>query len=427
MLISYKLGQTSIVLRVKILDSSVTTGAGKTGLAYNTAGLTIAAIADNEATTTAYTSAGSTIEDITTLGTYEAPTATKCRFKELDATNHPGVYEIHLANARYAVANAKSLLISIGGPTGAAETDAVIPLTSFDPYDGVRAGMTSLPNAVPGAAGGLLIAGTNAPVTITGSGNALTLQSTGANGAALKCIGNGSGHGADLGGGTTGDGIHAVGNTSGHGLYCYSDESGHGIYARSGLTGDGIRALGGATSGDGVHIEGPADGDGIYVKGVGTNQYGIYVEGYAGLYAKSTAANGIGIFAVGAGTNGAGIYGRCDDGIGIGGFSDHADGKGIQARNAKGIGLQVQSSQGVAFQISGITTGLDIDASDGPGVDIDGTTYGIDVTASAGDAIRAVGSQYDVNADVHGTIDFAGLTAAALQDIAQGIGGGIEV
>ena len=147
MLISYKRGQGSIVLRIKILDSSATTGAGLAGLTFASAGLIVATIADNEATVTAYTQAGSTIETVATLGTYAAPTATKCRFKEVDATNHPGVYEIHIADARFAVASAKSLLVSVSGATNVAETDAVIPLQDMDPYDAVRGGMTALPNA----------------------------------------------------------------------------------------------------------------------------------------------------------------------------------------------------------------------------------------------------------------------------------------
>ena len=44
-----------------------------------------------------------------------APTATKCRFKEVDATNHPGVYEFQFADARFAVSNAKRLVISASG------------------------------------------------------------------------------------------------------------------------------------------------------------------------------------------------------------------------------------------------------------------------------------------------------------------------
>ena len=112
---------TSVVLRVKLLDSSVTTGAGLTGLAHDSAGLIIGTIAIDEATATAYTQAGATIETITTLGTYAAPTATKCRFKEVDATNHPGLYEIHIADARFATVD--SLVVSLSGAADLAEAD----------------------------------------------------------------------------------------------------------------------------------------------------------------------------------------------------------------------------------------------------------------------------------------------------------------
>ena len=134
MLQTFKNGQGSIVLRVKLLDSSSTTGAGLTGLTSASSGLIISTIADKEATATAYTVAGSTVETITTLGTYAAPTATKCRFKEVDATNHKGVYELQFADARFAVASAKSLLVSIAGATNLAQADFVVQLQSDDPY-----------------------------------------------------------------------------------------------------------------------------------------------------------------------------------------------------------------------------------------------------------------------------------------------------
>jgi hypothetical protein len=132
-----KNGQASVILRFKILDSSVSTGAGLTAVAFNSSGLIISTIADNEATATAYTSAGSTVETITTLGTYAAPTATKCRLKEVDSTNHKGLYELQLANARLAVSGAKSLIVSISGVTNMAQTDFVVPLWVFDPYASV--------------------------------------------------------------------------------------------------------------------------------------------------------------------------------------------------------------------------------------------------------------------------------------------------
>lgn len=133
-LISFKRGQGSIVLRVKILDSTVLSGAGKTGLTHASAGLIVSTIADNEATATAYTQAAGNLETITTLGTFAAPTSGKARFKEVDATNHPGIYEIQIADARFAVSSSRFLTISIIGAAGVAETDVVIPLTAVDPY-----------------------------------------------------------------------------------------------------------------------------------------------------------------------------------------------------------------------------------------------------------------------------------------------------
>jgi hypothetical protein len=160
MLIGFKRGQGSIVLRVKILNSSVATGAGLTGLSSASSGLIISTIADNEATATAYTVAASNVETVTTLGTYAAPSSGKCRFREVDATNHKGVYEIQLADARYSVSNAKSLLVSVAGATNAAETDVVIPLRDLDPFDAVRAGLTALPNVASGSAGAIITSGT---------------------------------------------------------------------------------------------------------------------------------------------------------------------------------------------------------------------------------------------------------------------------
>lgn len=134
MLIDFHLGQGSIVLRIKVRDSSVTTGAGLTGLTSASSGMIISTIADNEATATVYTVAASHVQTITTLGTFAAPSASNCRFKEVDATNHPGIYEVQIADARYAVSSAKSLLISLSGATNMVQTDVLIPLRSVDPY-----------------------------------------------------------------------------------------------------------------------------------------------------------------------------------------------------------------------------------------------------------------------------------------------------
>lgn len=140
----------SNIIRMKLLDS--TTNNGKTGLTFSSSGLKIGTIADNEATTTAYTAGGSTTETITTLGTYAAPTATKARFKEVDATNHPGIYEIQLANARFSVASSTNLLVSVSGVTGVLDSDCSIslvhPISDFWGYS-PSAELASIPSSTP--------------------------------------------------------------------------------------------------------------------------------------------------------------------------------------------------------------------------------------------------------------------------------------
>lgn len=164
MLIDYQLSQTSIVLRVKVRDT--TSGNGKTGLATSsggnitTSGLIIAAIADVEASTTAYTVAATHVQTIATLGTFAAPTSSCCRWGEVDSTNHKGIYELQLDNSRYAVSSAKSLTVSISGVSGMFDCDVVIPLRATNPYDGVHGGMSALPNAAAAASGGLPTVGT---------------------------------------------------------------------------------------------------------------------------------------------------------------------------------------------------------------------------------------------------------------------------
>ncbi len=142
---SYEHGSSSVMLTVFIQDSSETDGSGKTGLAFGDTGLIISTRADVEATPVTYTSAASTIEGITTLGTYAAPTATKCRFKEVDATNQPGYYEIHLADARYAVSGAASINVAIHGVANAAQTNFEIQLSP------VPANVTEWRGAIPNA------------------------------------------------------------------------------------------------------------------------------------------------------------------------------------------------------------------------------------------------------------------------------------
>jgi len=141
----------SNILRISILKDDGS-GDGKTGLVFNSTGLIIGTICDNEAAAVAYSTTGATVETIGTLGTYTAPTATKCRFKEVDATNCPGLYELHLADARFAVASAKQLSIVLSGVTGMQRTELQIDLTKFNLYNTAGVLVSSIDDGVITAA-----------------------------------------------------------------------------------------------------------------------------------------------------------------------------------------------------------------------------------------------------------------------------------
>jgi hypothetical protein len=134
MLMSYRHGQSGIILRLKILDATKSDGAGLTGLAFNSPDLVVSTIADSESAPVSYVANDGKIESISTLGTYQQPTATRCRFREVHSTHHRGVYELHLSDARFAATGAKSVLISVTGGPSVAESDALIVLSQFDPY-----------------------------------------------------------------------------------------------------------------------------------------------------------------------------------------------------------------------------------------------------------------------------------------------------
>lgn len=85
-----------------ILHVFVANGPGPTdnlaGLNTASTGLAIVIMKPGDASPTVFS--GSNLETITTIGTYQAPSSGKIRFKEIDATNMEGWYEIHLAAAQ---------------------------------------------------------------------------------------------------------------------------------------------------------------------------------------------------------------------------------------------------------------------------------------------------------------------------------------
>jgi hypothetical protein len=99
---------TSKLLRFFIPNSSVTTGAGLTGLVYNSSSLTAYYIREGAASATAIT-----------LATMTVGTWVSGGFKEIDAANMPGMYELGVPDAALA-SGANSVVIHLKGATNMA-------------------------------------------------------------------------------------------------------------------------------------------------------------------------------------------------------------------------------------------------------------------------------------------------------------------
>lgn len=410
---NFKANPTSVVLRVKLMNSSVSTGAGLTGIAYNTSGLIISTMKIGEATATAYTAAGGNIEDITTLGTYAAPTSGKCRFKEVDSTNHKGVYEIQIADARFA--STTQLIISISGATNLAEFDCEVSMLPVD---------ANLIQIDGYATNDNLATLKLKQLDITNSaGTAVIVKATGSNGNGLDIKGHGVGSGIHVaspssfgvfvsGGygvyidGTTYDGLTTIGAVNGFQAQAYGDD-GNGILAIGTGTEAGIKAWG--TESAGMEALGVGDGSGIKVTG-GT----VGIEVIAG-------ANGEAIKATGSGS-GAGIKA-------VGGSAGH--GVDISTSASDAIGVKINSENGTGLQITGEIGahlyGSDTNAlrmtSDG----LSGSVVDIEALASSGisDAVRITGSSTVSGAN--GIKITGGSDGAAVSCTGSGSGAGIKI
>lgn len=143
-------GTVSKTVRVFIQNNSVTTGAGLTGLAFNTGGLT--AYYYREGTVGSIPIALQTA----TLGTWISG-----GFVVVDGTNMPGTYELGIPNAALAVGS-ESVVIFLQGAANMAPLPLEIELTATNNQDPVRGGMTALPNANAQSAGGLPTSGAGA-------------------------------------------------------------------------------------------------------------------------------------------------------------------------------------------------------------------------------------------------------------------------
>lgn len=158
---SLKAGTTSKDVNIFIQDNSVNTGAGLTGLAYNSGSLTAY-----------YHRQGANAATAITLATKTLGTWATGGFVAVDGTNMPGVYELGLPDAALA-SGATWVVIMLKGATNMAPVVLEIELTAWDNQNATTGGLSALPNASAAANGGLPTVDAN---------NAVKLQSgTGSN------------------------------------------------------------------------------------------------------------------------------------------------------------------------------------------------------------------------------------------------------
>lgn len=134
--LGYVKGATSVTVNVFILDSASTTGAGKTGLAYNTASLT-AYYAREKAAAAAITLATQTATGAWSSG----------GFVEIDSTNLPGLYRLDIPDAALATGS-NSVAVMLKGASGMAPLTLEIELEGVDRRDATAFGLSRLDAAV---------------------------------------------------------------------------------------------------------------------------------------------------------------------------------------------------------------------------------------------------------------------------------------
>lgn len=144
--LAIKKASTDVTVYLFIQASNVTTGAGLTGLTFETANLVAS-----------YVRPGAARAAITLATLAAADSAhSDGGFKEVDATNMPGIYRLDLPDAVCAT-GVNSVVVMLKGAANMAPVVLEVQLVSYDPNDGVRLGITALPNAAADEAGGLPI------------------------------------------------------------------------------------------------------------------------------------------------------------------------------------------------------------------------------------------------------------------------------
>jgi len=145
---------SGLIFHIFVQDSTSTTGAGKASIAYSS--FTCYYIRNGEAISGAITP-----QDITTIGTYAAPTAnTNIRIKAVDNTNMIGVYEVQIHSDWVNTTNSCQSLTIFLTATGAAAMPIQIPLRADDPQTAKPTNYASLSIDGSGRVDVIKIAGT---------------------------------------------------------------------------------------------------------------------------------------------------------------------------------------------------------------------------------------------------------------------------
>ena len=136
MKLSLKAGTTSKMVDIFAQDSSVATGAGLTGLVFNSGSLVAYYHRENDAAATAITLATMTVGTWATGG-----------FKEISSANMPGLYQLGIPDAALA-SGSKYVIIMLKGATNMAPVVLEIELTATDNQAATNGGLTNLDAAI---------------------------------------------------------------------------------------------------------------------------------------------------------------------------------------------------------------------------------------------------------------------------------------
>ncbi len=146
-----KIGFVDYSTLVFIPDPASTDGSGKTGLVA--ANLTVSYTrveTDNDVVVTDVTGSLSDLGALTTAHT-------DWGLKEVSNTLAPGLYRLDIADAVFASGAWTAVVYVMITTSAAAASPMEFLLVAYDQNDGVRFGLTALPNAAADAAGGLII------------------------------------------------------------------------------------------------------------------------------------------------------------------------------------------------------------------------------------------------------------------------------